>query len=81
MVQRNKLVFFADKLQDCVNEHVRYQPQKEQLEPLSAPRLYVIYENVEATEPGDTSDYSAVLDAPLYKLLIEDCKESGKIYK
>lgn len=79
MVRRHKHVFFADKLQDCVNEHVTYQPQKEQVEPLNAPRLFVIYDNVEASEPGDTSDYSAVLDAPYYKLLIENCKEPGKI--
>lgn len=79
MVRRHKHVFFADKLQDCVNEHVSYQSHKEQLEPLNVPRLFVIYDNVEASEPGDTSDYSAVLDAPYYKLRIEDCKEAGKI--
>lgn len=80
MVRRHKHVFFADKFQDCVNEHVSYQLQKDHLVPLNAPRLYVIYDNVEASEPGDTSDYCAVLDAPYYKLCIEDCKEPGKIY-
>lgn len=79
MVRRHKHVFFADKLQHYVNERVFYQPEKKQLEPLNAPRLFIIYDNVEASEPGDTSDYSAVLDAPYYKLLIKDCKEPGKI--
>lgn len=77
MVRRNKHVFFADRLQECVHEHVSYQRVRGQVEPLSAPRMFVIYDNVEASEPGDTSDYSAVLDAPFYKLRIEDCKELG----
>ncbi|XP_030024349.1 uncharacterized protein LOC115443184 isoform X2 [Manduca sexta] len=79
MVRRNKHVFFADRLQECVNDHICYQRQKGHLEPLAASRLFVIYDNVEASEPGDTSDYSAVLDAPFYKLRIEDCKEPGYI--
>lgn len=78
MIRQNKHVFFADRLQECVHEHVQYQRTRGQTEPLSAPRMYVIYDNVEASEPGDTSDYSAVLDAPFYKLRIEDCKEAGK---
>lgn len=77
MVRRNKHVFFADRLQEGVHEHVSYQRRRGQTEPLSAPRMFVIYDNVEASEPGDTSDYSAVLDAPFYKLRIEDCKELG----
>lgn len=79
MVRQNKHVFFADRLQECVHEHVRYQGRRGHAEPLSAPRMFVIYDNVEASEPGDTSDYSAVLDAPFYKLRIEDCKEQGRI--
>ncbi|XP_075969534.1 uncharacterized protein LOC142972362 [Anticarsia gemmatalis] len=79
MVRENKHVFFADRLQECVHEHVSYQRSRGQVEPLLAPRLFVIYDNVEASEPGDTSDYSAVLDAPFYKLRIEDCKEPGYV--
>ncbi|KAI5633072.1 mab-21 protein domain-containing protein [Phthorimaea operculella] len=79
MVRRHKHVFFADRLQECVHEHVTFQRRRGQPEPLAAPRLYVIYDNVEASEPGDTSDYSAVLDAPFYKLQIEDCKEQGYV--
>lgn len=78
MVRRNKHVFFADRLQECIHENVSYQRSRGQLEALSAPRLFIIYDNMEASEPGDTSDYSAVLDAPFYKLRIEDCKEPGK---
>ncbi|CAH0406521.1 unnamed protein product [Chilo suppressalis] len=77
MVRYNKHVFFADRLQDYVNEHVGYQKGQGQVEQFITPRLFVIYDNVEASEPGDTSDYSAVLDAPFYKLRIEDCKEPG----
>lgn len=79
MVRSNKHVFFADRLQEAVHEHVSFQRQRQrkQTEPLSAPRMFVIYDNVEVSEPGDTSDYSAVLDAPFYKLLIEDAKEQG----
>ncbi|XP_050664292.1 uncharacterized protein LOC126964972 [Leptidea sinapis] len=79
MVQRHKHVFFADRLQECVQECVGYQRQRDLLEPLAAPRLFIIYDNVEASEPGDTSDYCAVLDAPFYKLRVEDCKEPGYI--
>lgn len=79
MVRRHKHVFFADRLQECVHEHISYQRRRSQLEPLVAPRFFVIYDNVEASEPGDTSDYSAVLDAPFYKLVVEDCKEPGKL--
>ena len=78
MVKRHKHVFFADRIQECVQEHVAYQRQRDKSEPLVASRLFVIYDNVEASEPGDSSDYSAVLDAPFYKLRIEDCKEPGK---
>lgn len=80
MVRHNKHVFFADRLQENVNEHIVFQKVRGQSEPLTSPRLFVIYDNVEASEPGDTSDYSAVLDAPFYKLRIEDSKEPGKLY-
>lgn len=79
MVRHNKHVFFADRLQENVNEHVIFQKVRGQSETLTSPRLFVIYDNVEASEPGDTSDYSAVLDAPFYKLRIEDSKEPGNI--
>ncbi|KAL4705139.1 hypothetical protein ACJJTC_018710 [Scirpophaga incertulas] len=77
MVNHNKHVFFADRIQECVNEHIGFQKVRGQLETLTSPKLFVIYDNVEASEPGDTSDYSAVLDAPFYKLCIEDSKEPG----
>ncbi|XP_063378074.1 uncharacterized protein LOC134665156 [Cydia fagiglandana] len=79
MVRHHKHVFFADRLQECVQEHVYYRKQRGHREPLLAPRLYVIYDNIEAREPGDTSDYSAVLDAPFYKLRVEDCREPGYV--
>ncbi|XP_072943942.1 uncharacterized protein [Epargyreus clarus] len=79
MVRSHKHVFFADRLQECVQEHVYYQRSRDLTEPLIAPRLFIIYDNVEASEPGDTSDYCAVLDAPFYKLRIEDSKEPGYI--
>ncbi|XP_047510183.1 uncharacterized protein LOC125053049 [Pieris napi] len=77
MVRCHKHVFFADRLLECVQEYVCYQKRRDLLQPLAAPRLFIIYDNVEASEPGDTSDYSAVLDAPFYKLRIEDTKEAG----
>lgn len=73
----HKHVFFADRLQECVHEHVMFSRRRGQVEAMTSPRLFVIYDNVEASEPGDTSDYSAVLDAPFYKLQVEDCKEPG----
>ncbi|XP_045785151.1 uncharacterized protein LOC123880848 [Maniola jurtina] len=79
MVQHHKHVFFADKIQECVQDHITYQRRSDQSEPIVAPRLFIIYDNVEASEPGDTSDYCAVLDAPFYKLRIEDSKQSGYI--
>ncbi|CAK1552079.1 unnamed protein product [Leptosia nina] len=79
MVRRHKHVFFADRLQECVQEYVCYQKQRDHLQPLAAPRLFIIYDNVEASEPGDTSDYCAVLDAPFYKLRIEESKEPGYV--
>lgn len=78
MVHHHKHVFFADRLQECVSEHISYQKADGQTEPLVAPRLFVIYDNVEASEPGDMSDYSTVLDAPFYKLCMQDSKEPGK---
>ncbi|XP_013186570.2 uncharacterized protein LOC106131872 [Amyelois transitella] len=79
MVQHHKHVFFADRLQELVYEHVRYERTRDKIEPLVAPKLFIIYDNVEASEPGDTSDYSAVLDAPFYKLCIKDTKEPGYV--
>lgn len=79
MVRHHKHVFFADRILECVQEHVRYSRRKGHQESLSSPRLFVIYDNVEASEPGDISDYSTVLDAPFYKLLIEECKEPGYV--
>ncbi|KAG7307218.1 hypothetical protein JYU34_007374 [Plutella xylostella] len=78
MVAHHKHVFFADRVRESVHERVRVRGRAG-LEPLSAPRLYVIYDNIEACERGDTSDYSAVLDAPFYKLEVEDCREAGFI--
>ncbi|OWR52954.1 hypothetical protein KGM_205074 [Danaus plexippus plexippus] len=52
MVQCHKHVFLADKIQECVQEHVLFQVKKDQIEPLVAPRLFIIYDNVEASEPG-----------------------------
>ncbi|XP_045491283.1 uncharacterized protein LOC123691095 [Colias croceus] len=79
MVRRHKHVFFGDRLQECVQDYVCYTKNRDHLEPLAPPRLYIIYDNVEASEPGDTSDYCAVLDAPFYKLGIEDSKEPGYV--
>ncbi|XP_039746882.1 uncharacterized protein LOC120624419 isoform X2 [Pararge aegeria] len=79
MVHHHKHVFFADRIQECVQDHIIYQRRPDKSEPLIAPRLFIIYDNVEASEPGDTSDYCAVLDAPFYKLRIEDSKESGYV--
>lgn len=77
MVRHHKHVFFADRLMECVQEHVRFSRRKGHVESLNSPRLFVIYDNVEASEPGDISDYSTVLDAPFYKLLIEESQETG----
>lgn len=79
MIHYNKHVFSPDHLLECVSKHVNYQKNRGLVEPLAPPKLYVIYDNVEAREPGDTSDYSAAFDAPFYKLRIEDSKESGMI--
>lgn len=34
--------------------------------------LYIVHDNIEITNPGDTSVYSILSDAPLYKLQIDD---------
>ncbi|GBP10938.1 hypothetical protein EVAR_5501_1 [Eumeta japonica] len=79
MDRHHKQVFFADRIQERVRQHVLFARSRGRHEPLACPRLYVIYENVEANNPGDVADYSAVLDAPFYKLQVESSKESGYV--
>lgn len=52
--------------------NLRHGKFKNQLQPLHTQTLYIVHDNIEITNPGDTSVYSILSDAPLYKLQIDD---------
>lgn len=56
----------------------RHGKCKNQLQPLHTQTLYVVHDNIEITNPGDTSVYSILSDAPLYKLQIDDPYEGTR---
>ncbi|XP_062542834.1 uncharacterized protein LOC134210660 isoform X2 [Armigeres subalbatus] len=71
-----KTVILPDRLQDAVDQRVKFLakhgPQKNSLQSLHTQTCYVIHENIEISNPGETSVYSILTDAPVYKLELED---------
>ncbi|XP_058443630.1 uncharacterized protein LOC131425620 isoform X2 [Malaya genurostris] len=71
-----KTVILPDRLQDAVDQRVKFLPKhgirKNELQPLHSQTCYVIHDNIEISNPGETSVYSILTDAPIYKLEIED---------
>ncbi|XP_065090440.1 uncharacterized protein LOC135711503 isoform X2 [Ochlerotatus camptorhynchus] len=71
-----KTVILPDRLQDAVDQRVKFQakhgPMKNELQSLYTQTCYVIHDNIEISNPGETSVYSILTDAPVYKLEIED---------
>uniref|UniRef100_A0A182N1E8 Mab-21 domain-containing protein n=1 Tax=Anopheles dirus TaxID=7168 RepID=A0A182N1E8_9DIPT len=71
-----KTVILPDRLLEAVDQRVkfyaRHGPHKNQLLPLHTQTCYVVHDNIEITNPGDSSVYSILTDAPIYKLEIED---------
>lgn len=57
---------------------LRHGKFKNQLQPLHTQTLYIVHDNIEITNPGDTSVYSILSDAPLYKLQIDDPYEGTR---
>lgn len=56
----------------------RHGKFKNQLKPLHTQTLFIVHDNIEITNPGDTSVYSILSDAPLYKLQIDDPYEGTR---
>ncbi|XP_053681631.1 uncharacterized protein LOC128732409 [Sabethes cyaneus] len=77
-----KTVILPDRLQSAVDQRVKFLPKhgprKNELQPLHTQTCYVIHDNIEISNPGETSVYSILTDAPIYKLEIEDNLE-GKL--
>ncbi|EAT38646.1 AAEL009477-PB [Aedes aegypti] len=71
-----KTVILPDRLQEAVDQRVKFLakhgPHKNKLQPLHTQTCYVIHENIEISNPGETSVYSILTDAPVYKLELED---------
>lgn len=57
---------------------LRHGKLKNQLQPLHTQTLYIVHDNIEITNPGDTSVYSILSEAPLYKLQIDDPYEGTR---
>lgn len=82
MAQHHKHVFLPDKLQEAVHAHARLGTGpggRGPPEALQPQRMFVVHDNVEVNEPGEVSDYSTVLDAPFYRMLMEEDDEPGEI--
>ncbi|XP_040173607.1 uncharacterized protein LOC120906177 isoform X1 [Anopheles arabiensis] len=74
-----KTVILPDRLLEAVDKRVKFYakhgPNKNRLLPLHTQTCYVVHDNIEITNPGDSSVYSILTDAPIYKLEIEDAVE------
>uniref|UniRef100_A0A182QTZ1 Mab-21-like HhH/H2TH-like domain-containing protein n=1 Tax=Anopheles farauti TaxID=69004 RepID=A0A182QTZ1_9DIPT len=74
-----KTVILPDRLLEAVDKRVKFYakhgPSKNRLLPLHTQTCYVVHDNIEITNPGDSSVYSILTDAPIYKLEIEDTLE------
>ncbi|XP_035894022.1 uncharacterized protein LOC118504069 isoform X2 [Anopheles stephensi] len=71
-----KTVILPDRLLEAVDMRVKFYAKhglhKNRLLPLHTQTCYVVHDNIEITNPGDSSVYSILTDAPIYKLEIED---------
>ncbi|XP_052865563.1 uncharacterized protein LOC128271917 [Anopheles cruzii] len=71
-----KTVILPDRLLEAVDKRVKFYakhgPHKNRLLPLHTQTCYIVHDNIEITNPGDSSVYSILTDAPIYKLEIED---------
>ncbi|KAG5684000.1 hypothetical protein PVAND_013253 [Polypedilum vanderplanki] len=71
-----KTILLPDRLAEAVDRRVKFVAKhgkfKNQLQPLHTQTLYIIHDNIEITNPGDTTVYSVVDDAPLYKFQIDN---------
>lgn len=56
----------------------RHGKMKNQLQPLHTQTLYIIHDNIEIINPGDTAMYSIADNAPLYKFQIDDPYEGSR---
>ncbi|XP_050079757.1 uncharacterized protein LOC126567580 [Anopheles maculipalpis] len=74
-----KTVILPDRLLEAVDMRVKFYAKhglhKNRLLPLHTQTCYVVHDNIEITNPGDSSVYSILTDAPIYKLEIEDSLE------
>ncbi|XP_055599683.1 uncharacterized protein LOC129748904 isoform X2 [Uranotaenia lowii] len=71
-----KTILLPDRLQEAVDRRVkfcaRHGPQKHILQSFHNQTCYVIHDNIEISNPGESSVYSILTNAPIYKVEIED---------
>ncbi|KAL7027030.1 hypothetical protein ACKWTF_005266 [Chironomus riparius] len=77
-----KTVMLPDRLAEAIDRRVKYVEKhgkmKNQLQPLHTQALYIIHDNIEILNPGDTTMYAIADDAPIYKFQIENPYESAR---
>lgn len=81
--QHCKTILLPDRLHEAVDQRVkflsRHGPLKNKQFSLHNQTIYIIFENIEISNPGETSDYSNITDTPTYKLEIDDVSLKGEI--
>lgn len=71
-----KTVLLPDPVHDAVDRKVKFQarhgPVKHQLLSLDTQTMYVVFDNIEVSQPDDTTLYSTLSNTPAYKFVMED---------
>jgi hypothetical protein len=66
-----------DRLCELVRRRVLFRPERSHsYEPLHAPRVFVVQDNVEVVEHRDAAVYSTVVEAPSYRFTMETVTDS-----
>ncbi|XP_077290505.1 uncharacterized protein LOC143914239 [Arctopsyche grandis] len=74
-------IYFSDRVPVMENDEIfprkMYREPKKNIQVLQPQRMYIIHDNIEVNDPGESSDYSTINNAPHYSFVIERSEESG----
>ena len=78
-----KRVLLPDVLQEEISSNVTFISRRETIdptvEPLQPVRMFIVYENIEVSEQGDSSQYSNMNDTVTYNMRLKPSKNKGDI--
>ncbi|GAB0099417.1 uncharacterized protein DMENIID0001_152740 [Sergentomyia squamirostris] len=78
LCQHSKSALMPNELSDAVDQRIIYVPrhgsQKKVYSRINTRTMYIVHDNIEISNPGVTSPYSLITEAPIYKLELDEYK-------